>query len=89
MEPVDEMAEMFADLSVFEEPTAEAAAGIIESEPVEPVVQTPTLYDIFREEARGHLETLVAGYAELEANPSAPTSFEIGLDPPRLVALTT
>ncbi|HEX9195041.1 MAG TPA: Hpt domain-containing protein [Azonexus sp.] len=77
VEPVDEMAEMFADLSVFEEPTAEAAAGIIESEPVEPVVQTPTLYDIFREEARGHLETLVAGYAELEANPSAPTSFEM------------
>ncbi|MGB8241549.1 MAG: Hpt domain-containing protein [Azonexus sp.] len=78
VEPFGEMTEMFADLSVFEEPTAAVITEGIESLPVEPVVQTaPTLYDIFREEARGHLETLVAGYGELEANPSAPTSFEM------------
>jgi chemosensory pili system protein ChpA (sensor histidine kinase/response regulator) len=36
-----------------------------------------TLYDIFREEARGHLQTLVAGFAELEAEPASPTTFEM------------
>jgi chemosensory pili system protein ChpA (sensor histidine kinase/response regulator) len=35
------------------------------------------LYDIFREEARGHLQTLVAAYAVLDANPSAPTTFDM------------
>ena len=79
-EPVGEMTEMFADLSVSEEPSSveRDSPRVVESAPVEPVAQTaPTLYDIFREEARGHLETLVAGYGELEANPSAPTSFEM------------
>ena len=79
VEPVAEMADMFADLSVAEElSSVEGTSGVVESAPVEPVAQAaPTLYDIFREEARGHLETLVAGYAELEANPGAPTSFEM------------
>jgi chemosensory pili system protein ChpA (sensor histidine kinase/response regulator) len=78
-EQVVEMADMFADLSVAEEPySVEGTSGVVESAPVEPVAQTaPTLYDIFREEARGHLETLVAGYGELESNPGAPTSFEM------------
>jgi len=77
-EQASEMAEMFADFSVPEDHSAGAISGIIESPPVEPVAQVaPTLYDIFCEEARGHLETLVAGYGELEVNPSAPTSFEI------------
>ena len=78
-EQVAEMADMFADLSVAEElSSVEGTSGVVESAPVEPVAQAvPTLYDIFREEARGHLETLVAGYGELEANPGAPTSFEM------------
>ena len=37
----------------------------------------PTLYDIFCDEARGHLQTLIAAYAELEANPQISTSFEM------------
>lgn len=41
------------------------------------VTATPTLYDIFRDEARGYLQTLVDSYAELDANPSAPTTFEM------------
>ncbi len=45
---------------------------------IQPVVKVaPTLYDIFREEARGHLQTLVAAYAVLDANPSAPTTFDM------------
>ncbi|HXE38287.1 MAG TPA: Hpt domain-containing protein [Azonexus sp.] len=41
------------------------------------VTATPTLYDIFREEARGYLQTLVDSYAELDADPGAPTTFEM------------
>ena len=45
---------------------------------VQPIVKvSPTLYDIFCEEARGHLQTLVAAYAVLDADPSAPTTFEM------------
>ncbi|MBF1164563.1 MAG: Hpt domain-containing protein [Dechloromonas agitata] len=39
------------------------------------VTASPTLYDIFREEARGHLQTLVESYGVLEADPSGPTTF--------------
>ncbi|WP_239003102.1 Hpt domain-containing protein [Dechloromonas sp. TW-R-39-2] len=37
----------------------------------------PTLYDIFREEARGHLQTLIDSHAALNATPDAPTTFEM------------
>jgi chemosensory pili system protein ChpA (sensor histidine kinase/response regulator) len=47
------------------------------SEPPPVAPPSPTLYDIFCEEARGHLHTLLDAYAELEANPSAPTTFEM------------
>ena len=42
-----------------------------------PASEPPTLYDIFREEARGHLQTLVDSYAVIDADPSAPTTFEM------------
>ena len=42
-----------------------------------PASESPTLYDIFREEARGHLQTLVESYAVIDADPSAPTTFEM------------
>ncbi|MBU1363685.1 MAG: Hpt domain-containing protein [Gammaproteobacteria bacterium] len=45
--------------------------------PPEPASEAPTLYDIFREEARGHLQTLVDSYAVIDADPSAPTTFEM------------
>ncbi|MBL8430397.1 MAG: Hpt domain-containing protein [Dechloromonas sp.] len=45
--------------------------------PVSPPPAAPTLYDIFREEARGHLQTLVDSYALIDANPAAPTTFEM------------
>eukprot|EP00825_Cyclidium_porcatum_P014974 TRINITY_DN1822_c0_g1_i7.p1 TRINITY_DN1822_c0_g1~~TRINITY_DN1822_c0_g1_i7.p1 ORF type:complete len:929 (-),score=133.59 TRINITY_DN1822_c0_g1_i7:207-2993(-) len=41
------------------------------------VTASPTLYDIFRDEARGYLQTLVDSYAVLDANPSGPTTFEM------------
>jgi chemosensory pili system protein ChpA (sensor histidine kinase/response regulator) len=41
------------------------------------VTASPTLYDIFCEEARGHLQTLVDSYAMLDANPGGPTTFEM------------
>ena len=50
-------------------------AEIYEPQPVAPPALT--LYDIFCEEARGHLHTLLDSYAELEANPCALTSFEM------------
>ncbi|MBS1189136.1 MAG: chemotaxis protein histidine kinaselike protein [Rhodocyclaceae bacterium] len=67
-EPVD-----LEELPVPAEPSAEP-------EPVRAAVLTtasPTLYDIFREEARGHLEVLSAGFGELELLPTAPTTFEM------------
>ncbi|HRE17081.1 MAG TPA: Hpt domain-containing protein [Rhodocyclaceae bacterium] len=36
---------------------------------------SPTLYDIFREEARGHLDTLAQSYRDLEGDPKGPTTF--------------
>lgn len=47
------------------------------SEPPSVTPPSPTLYDIFCEEARGHLHTLLDAYAALEANPGAPTTFEM------------
>lgn len=41
------------------------------------VTASPTLYDIFRDEARGYLQTLVDSYAVLDADPSGPTTFEM------------
>ncbi|MGE5492480.1 MAG: response regulator, partial [Actinomycetota bacterium] len=38
---------------------------------------SPTLYDIFREEARGHMNTLAASFGDLELQPTAPTTFEM------------
>ena len=45
--------------------------------PEPPVRPAPTLYDIFCEEARDHLHTLLEAYAVLDANPATPTSFEM------------
>ncbi|MDE2439810.1 MAG: Hpt domain-containing protein [Betaproteobacteria bacterium] len=50
---------------------------VVEVELQPTVTASPTLYDIFREEARGHLQTLVDGYGALEVDPSAPTTFEM------------
>jgi len=43
----------------------------------EPASDSSTLYEIFREEAHGHLRTLVDSYAVIDANPAAPTTFEM------------
>ncbi|NJD26092.1 MAG: response regulator [Betaproteobacteria bacterium] len=63
----------------------EVAAGVDDLDAVAPesapavevppaVLASPTLYDIFCEEARGHLATLLESYAAMDANPTAPTS---------------
>jgi chemosensory pili system protein ChpA (sensor histidine kinase/response regulator) len=57
-------------------PENEQIPNVPEASPA-PVSETPTLYDIFREEARGHLQTLVESYAVIDADPSAPTTFEM------------
>jgi len=41
------------------------------------VTASSTLYDIFQEEARGYLQTLLDSYVQLEASPGAPTTFEM------------
>lgn len=74
------------DLPAAAEEVAPEAAAEIEfpdladspaaPEPIQPA-PAPTLYDIFREEARGHLDTLRTSFSELEQDPSAPTSFEM------------
>ena len=68
-EASSDMADAFADL--LAEEVAEPPP------PVETPAAAPTLYDIFCEEARGHLETLVASYVSLEADPTAPTAFDM------------
>ena len=61
------------DMRLSEEPVL-----LVEAETPQTVTDAPqTLYDIFREEARGHLETLVRCNAVLEADPSAPTTFDM------------
>ena len=60
------------------EESAESLAAAAEIAPVEIAPAPPqTLYDIFLEEARGHLQTLLESYAALDAHPLAPTTFEM------------
>jgi len=64
------------ELPVVEEPSP---TPLLVAEELTPPADNPpqTLYDIFREEARGHLHTLLECNAALAADPSAPTSFEM------------
>ena len=64
------------DLLVGEDQLLRSTPEIVEISSEAPA-PSPTLYDIFREEARGHLHTLLDSYAMLEANPGAPTTFEM------------
>ena len=68
------------------EPIAEAEAEAEAEAPLpEPVAEqlpptvtaSPTLYDIFLDEARGYLQTLMDSHAALDAQPLAPTAFEM------------
>jgi len=58
-------------------PTSEEPPANEEVTPPPGVTASPTLYDIFREEARGHLDTLQRSFADLELNLSGPTTFEM------------
>ncbi|OQA34378.1 MAG: Chemotaxis protein CheA [Betaproteobacteria bacterium ADurb.Bin341] len=49
--------------------------GLHLAEGGEPGQAAQTLYDIFLEEARQHLDTLQQSFAEMESNPKAPTTF--------------
>jgi chemosensory pili system protein ChpA (sensor histidine kinase/response regulator) len=67
---------------VLEEPEEEVLRSTPENDQISiaspsAANESPTLYDIFREEALGHLQTLVDSYAVIDANPSAPTTFEM------------
>ena len=83
--PEMDLSDAFAELT-------EAEGELPRSTPAEPVIPdaaaeppageaapppAPTLYDVFREEARGYLDTLVASYAVLDQNPAAPTTFDM------------
>jgi chemosensory pili system protein ChpA (sensor histidine kinase/response regulator) len=71
---VNEAPELAATAEALEDLLAPAA----DETPLPPTVSaSPTLYDIFREEARGHLQTLLDSYDVLEGNPGAPTTFEM------------
>lgn len=59
------------------EPTTATIEVPVEAELPPTVSASPTLYDIFREEARGHLQTLLDSYDVLEGNPGGPTTFEM------------
>ena len=63
------------DLLVGEDQLLRSTPEIVEISEEAPTATT--LYDIFREEARGHLHSLLDAYALLEANPGAPTTFEM------------
>ena len=82
-EPAPAEAELQGSLASVEELLVdeivpEVVEEVVESEPAAlSLTISPTLYDIFREEARGHVKTLVERYAVLDANPSAPTTFEM------------
>jgi len=67
-EPVAEVPAILTDDST---PAVEALA------PVQTIQVSPTLYDIFRDEARGHLATLIEAFAVIDADPLAPTTFEM------------
>ncbi len=54
--------------------TADSAAHTAETPPSD---AAPTLYDIFRQEATGHLATLIEHFAVLETDPAQPTAFEM------------
>ncbi|MBS1159465.1 MAG: Response regulator receiver:CheW-like protein:ATP-binding region, ATPase-like:Hpt [Proteobacteria bacterium] len=56
----------------------ETLVPLSESDVLPPTVTaSPTLYDIFREEARGYLQTLLDSYTQLESQPGSPTTFEM------------
>ena len=88
--PSVEAPEEIEVLALAEEPVAETPATPVEEVQPESAEQPPietelppaasepqTLYDIFREEARGHLQTLVDSYAAIAADPMAPTTFDM------------
>ena len=63
-------------LSLGDEETAALSRSTAENAAVPPTASAaPTLYDIFRDEARGHLHTLVDSLADLQSTPEAPTTF--------------
>lgn len=71
----DALADLLSDSST---PSAdhEMSRSTPEIEEISPPISSaPTLYDIFCEEARGHLQTLLSGLADLETSPASPTTF--------------
>ncbi len=76
-EQVEALAEEPAALA--SEPAEAGAAagetGLPVAEDVESVQVAQTLYDIFLEEARQHLDTLQQTFAEMVSDPKAPTTF--------------
>ncbi len=72
--PEDETIEAIELVEVPELPVVEEE--MLANEPqAEPAAVT--LFDIFREEARGHLRSLTEGYAQMDAHPAAPTTFQM------------
>ena len=69
----DALADLLAPEPAAEAPLPQPTAEIIPI--LRGVTASPTLYDIFREEARGHLETLISSLNDLQAAPDSPTTF--------------
>ena len=71
--------EAFDTLVNFELDAADSAADAAptSTETAPAGDSAPTLYDIFRHEATGHLATLIEHFAILENDPAQPTAFEM------------
>ena len=69
--------EPIAEASEVREAEESITEDIVVAEEETSVPSAPTLFDIFREEARGHLDTLTHSFAILEAAPRGPTTFEM------------
>ena len=72
--PWDDTVQVFTDQPAPQDEWLRSTPEISE---IPAIPAAPTLYDIFSDEARGHLQTLIEAYADLEASPQLSTSFEM------------
>lgn len=59
------------------EELAEVEAAVVSTAAAPAADSAQTLYEIFRTEAQGHLQSLAESFAVLEAEPATPTNFEM------------
>ncbi|HOI51744.1 MAG TPA: Hpt domain-containing protein, partial [Azonexus sp.] len=65
------------EASEVAEELAEVEAAVVSTAAAPAADSAQTLYEIFRTEAQGHLQSLAESFAVLEAEPATPTNFEM------------